>query len=96
MPNQVNDIDKKNRSRRLNELSHELETKFYKEHLNKILEVLIEEVKDNESIGFTSNYIRVKIPSRLVKNEFYKIVAEALDGATIVGRIIEEGSDNNE
>lgn len=73
MPMQVEDAEKKRRSHVLNEVSKELEEKFYKQHLDKKLEVLIEEVKKEESMGFTSNYLKVKIPKELEKNKFYLV-----------------------
>ncbi len=76
MPMQVEEFEKKRRSRMLNELSKELESDFYKKQINKEVEVLIEEVKENKSTGCTTNYIRVEIPKKLAKNEIYKVVAK--------------------
>jgi threonylcarbamoyladenosine tRNA methylthiotransferase MtaB len=88
MDEQVDDLTKKRRSHELNEISHKLEMDFYHSHLNKELEVLIEEVKENESIGFTSNYIRVKVPRLLIKNEFYKVKAIDVVDNYIIGSLI--------
>jgi len=75
MPEQIDDVTKKNRSKILNEHSKKWELEYYNEHLGKILEVLIEEVYDDYSVGFTSNYIKVKIEKKLEKNKFYSVNA---------------------
>ena len=39
--------------------------------ISENLDVLIEEVFDDYSIGHTSNYLMLKIPKKLVKGEIY-------------------------
>ena len=56
---QVDDNIKKIRVHKILELSNDLEKKYYDKFINKELDVLIEEVKGNISIGHTSNYIKV-------------------------------------
>ena len=75
MPSQVEEIEKKRRSRELNVISDQLERLYYEKHIGKELEVLIEETNKEESIGFTPNYIKVKINRSLEKNKIYKVVA---------------------
>ncbi len=70
---QVEDVEKKRRSQVLNQISKELEENYYKEHIGKEIEVLIEETSENESVGFTPNYLRVVLPKKLEKNEIYKV-----------------------
>lgn len=70
---------KKERSKRLIALSNELEQNYYKKFLNQKLSVLIEEVKDNHSVGHTSNYIKTMINKRLNNNEFYDSLITKID-----------------
>lgn len=72
MPNIVDVKEKKNRVKKLLELSNMLEKEYYLQFKGKEVEVLIEENKDNYSIGHTSNYLQVKIPEKLLKNTMCK------------------------
>jgi len=67
MPKKVDSRTKKERSKKLHDLSKELFYNFQKTFLNSIAEILIEdEIKDKErriySRGITNNYIKVIIP----------------------------------
>lgn len=88
MPMQVSDVEKKKRSKFLNAVSKELESEFYKKHRNQEVEVLIEEVKEGESIGFTTNYIKVKVQEKLKKNEIYKVKLVSSKEGIAMGEII--------
>ena len=70
---QVDDNIKKIRVHKILQLSSELEKKYYDKFINKELDVLIEEIKNNISIGHTSNYIKVIIKDKLEHNKFYKV-----------------------
>ena len=70
---EVKDSDKKERVNRLLKISDKLEAEYNWQFKSKVVDVLIEEVKNNESIGHTSNYLRVVVPKKLKKNEIYKI-----------------------
>ncbi len=60
---QVKDNIKKERTKRLIELSDSLEEKYYKSQIGKRLDVIIEqELKDNLMIGHTSNFLNVHLP----------------------------------
>jgi len=65
---QVNESIKKERVHKVLELSDMLEENYYKKFINTNLEVLIEEIKDNKSIGHTDNYIKVIIDTILKQN----------------------------
>lgn len=71
MNNKVSDAVKKERVHQLLELSNKLEKKYYESFIGKKVDVLVEEVKDDYSIGHTSNYLQVKIPKKLEKNKIY-------------------------
>ncbi|MDD2504966.1 MAG: tRNA (N(6)-L-threonylcarbamoyladenosine(37)-C(2))-methylthiotransferase MtaB [Bacilli bacterium] len=79
MKNIVSSQDKKNRSKKLIELSSLLKKEYYNNFLNKEVKVLIEEIKDNYSIGHTSNYIKVLINKKLKVNEIYKVTVYEID-----------------
>lgn len=65
---------KKDRVHKLIELSNELEKEYYNRFIGKEVEVLIEEEKNGYFIGFTDNYIPVKLKGDYKINELYKIV----------------------
>ncbi len=87
MPMQVDDVTKKLRSHKLNELSKTLEKNYYLKHLNTTLEVLIEQVKDNISTGTTSNYLKVKILKPLIHNNFYQVNIKSYQDGYLIGEI---------
>ncbi len=89
MEQQVSDEEKRKRSRILNEVSNELEKNYYEKHLHKTLEVLIEEVYDKESIGYTTNYIKIKVLKKLKKNELYLVDILELENNCLIGEIKE-------
>ena len=70
---QVNDSIKKERVHKILELSNKLENEYYNQFLNKELPCLIEETKDDISIGHTDNYIKIEVEGVLEHNRFYNI-----------------------
>ena len=60
MTNQISEEIKKERVKKLLELSKELETEYMSSFINKNLEVLIENNKDNIIEGHSTNYLLVK------------------------------------
>ena len=64
-----------------NELKHEYEHKF----INTIQSVLIEEIVDGYSVGFTGNYIKVYIPEVLPINEFFDIRLDHISDGKVYG-----------
>lgn len=71
---EVKDIEKTNRVHKLLELSSILEKEYESKFINSEVEVLIEEVKNNKSIGHTGNFLRIEIDGILEKNKIYNIV----------------------
>ena len=61
LPNPVPKELKKTRSKQIRILSNKLQQKFYRKQINKNYNVLFEEEKDGMILGFTDNYIRVKV-----------------------------------
>jgi threonylcarbamoyladenosine tRNA methylthiotransferase MtaB len=69
------------RSKMLQSLSSKKRREFYKNNLNNVYDVLWEaEENDNYMYGFTSNYIKVKIPFNPLKiNTIEKVKVTAID-----------------
>ena len=86
MANQVNEEDKKNRSKRLIEVSNELEKNYYQKFLNQTLDVLILQSKE-ESIGITDNYLKVKIKQYLPNNQFFKVLVTDYNNGFLIGKV---------
>jgi threonylcarbamoyladenosine tRNA methylthiotransferase MtaB len=65
IPYVVSDKDKKQRSKRLLDLSDEKMEAFYRRHIGQEAEVLFEKATRGRAMhGFTRNYIRVELPAK--------------------------------
>ncbi len=73
---EVSSTEKTNRVHKLLDLSDILEQEYAEKFIDRDVDVLIEEVHNNESVGHTSNYLRVVIPKKLEKNKIYKVKYE--------------------
>ena len=73
MKNKVPGNIKKERVHKLIELSNELEREYFNKFIGKEVEVLIEEEKDGYYLGFTDNYIPLKLKGDYKINELYKL-----------------------
>ena len=60
MDNQVDEEIKKERVKKIMELSKKLELNYMKKFLNKDLEILVEKIENDVIFGHTSNYIGIK------------------------------------
>lgn len=72
MDHAVDEKEKKLRSQKLIELSDQQELAYYNEFKGKLMDVLIESVKDGQSIGHTSNYLKVVLDEELEVNKIYQ------------------------
>jgi threonylcarbamoyladenosine tRNA methylthiotransferase MtaB len=71
IPYVVGDRDKKERSRRLLELSDEKTHKFYSAHIGSCAEVLFEKTPRGKAMhGFTRNYVRVELSPSEAREEY--------------------------
>ena len=89
---QVKDNIKKERTKRLIELSDSLEEKYYKSQIGKRLDVIVEqELKDNLMIGHTSNFLNVHLPldKKLLRKQVDVEIFE-LKNDMLFGKIIGE------
>ena len=85
MDGKIDEHEKKERSRRLIEVSHELEMNYMKKFINKEVDVLIEEFKDGYSYGHTGNYLHVKINKELPHNEIVKVTVKDIEYPYVIG-----------
>ncbi len=85
MDGKIDEHEKKERSRRLIEVSHELEMNYMKKFINKEVDVLIEEFKDGYSYGHTGNYLHVKINKELPHNEIVKVTIKSIEYPYCIG-----------
>ena len=60
MDNQIDEEIKKERVKKIMELSKKLELNYMKKFLNKDLEILVEKIENDVIFGHTSNYIGIK------------------------------------
>ena len=71
IPYVVDEKSKKERCKRLIELSDAKTKAFYEQHIGKEMEVLFEKASRGKAMhGFTSNYIRVELPASAAKEEY--------------------------
>ena len=85
MEGKIDEHEKKERSRRLIEVSRELEINYMKKFVNKEVEVLIEEFKDGYSYGHTGNFLYVKVKGELPHNEIVKVTIKDVDYPYCIG-----------
>lgn len=81
---------RKKRSEILRMLSEKKRYEFNRQHVGKIMRVLVEEeVKDGKMFGFTSNYIRVEMSSNPSKvNEICDVLVTGVSDNTVIGQVI--------
>lgn len=91
MNNQVDVIERKRRNNMLRILSEKKRNQFYRKMIGKELTVLFEhENLDGFMKGFSSNYVRVKIPfNKEYVNNFVKVKITEVDENICIGKVIE-------
>jgi threonylcarbamoyladenosine tRNA methylthiotransferase MtaB len=85
MSNKIDEHEKKERSRRLIEVSKELEINYMSKFIGSDVEVLIEEYKDGYSYGHTGNFLYVKINKELPHNEIVKVKVVDVEYPYVIG-----------
>lgn len=80
---------KKDRARRLIEVSKELEIDYMNKFVGKTVEVLTENVKDGVTFGHTGNYLYVKINKKLESDKFIKVKLTKVEYPYIIGEVDE-------
>ena len=87
LPNHLSNEEKKKRSRKLLEVSKELENNYFSKFIGKSESVLIEQYKDGYSYGHTGNFLNVKIEGKLEHNKFYDILITDISYPYCIGKI---------
>ena len=85
MSNKLDNKTKKDRSKRLIEVSKELEINYMKEFIGKDQEVLIEEQINGQSLGHTSNYLHVLVKEECDPNTLVSVVMKEIDYPYVIG-----------
>lgn len=83
--NIVSSETKKERAKKLLDLSKKLEIEYMNKFINKEVEVLIESKKAGYSYGHTSNFLYVKIKKELENNTFHKVVIKSIEYPYVIG-----------
>ena len=87
LPNHLSNEEKKKRSRKLLEVSKELENNYCSKFIGKSESVLIEQYKDGYSYGHTGNFLNVKIEGKLEHNKFYNVLITDISYPYCIGKI---------
>ena len=78
-PNQIDGNIKKERAKKLIQLSTKLEQEYMSKFINNDIEVLIENNKDGYSYGHTSNYLYVKVNGNFNSEEVVKVTISKIE-----------------
>ena len=76
MKGHIDGITKKERARRLLNLSDELESNYYESQIGKKEYVLIEKKENDYYYGHTTNYLYLKLKGNYKQNEIYEVNVE--------------------
>lgn len=87
LPNHLSNEEKKKRSRKLLEVSKELENNYFSKFIGKSESVLIEQYKDGYSYGHTGNFLNVKLEGKLEHNKFYDVLITDISYPYCIGKI---------
>ena len=79
MDGKIDGHEKKERSRKLIEVSEELEKEYMNKFIGREVEVLVEEFKDGYSYGHTGNFLYCKINKELPHNEIVKVCVKSIE-----------------
>lgn len=85
LQNIVSSEEKKERARKLLDLSKKLEIEYMSKFIDSKVEVLIESKKEGYSYGHTSNFLYVKIKKELDNNTFHKVVIKSIEYPYVIG-----------
>ena len=74
MPNQIDEQVKKDRVKKLMDISNELERKYLDSFIGQRVDVLIEKTTPSKSVGHTGNYLKVEILKEIEKNTIISVI----------------------
>ncbi len=89
MPNQIPEIIKKDRVKRLIALSNELEGNYLDKFIGKTVEILVEKSLDNISTGHTGNFLKVTVNESLEPNTLVKVKIIGREDTELKGCVLE-------
>lgn len=78
---------KKERAKRLLEVSKELENNYFSSFIGRDVVVLVEEFRDGYSYGHTDNYLHVKIEKKIEHNTFVKAKIKEVSYPYCIGEV---------
>ena len=87
MDNKVDQHIKHERVKRLMDLSKKLEIEYMKSFINKEVEVLVEQSKEDRSFGHTSNYLEIKVNEKLEENTLVKVEVVDIDYPHTIAKV---------
>ncbi len=85
MSNQIANAIKKQRARELIKIDEKLQYDYNCQFINQTLNVLIEEVSDDISVGHTENFLKVVIKQKLEPNKCYDVVIKKANVLDVEG-----------
>ena len=86
LPNHIDDVTKKDRVRKLMEISKKLETEYFNKFIGKEVIFLPEMYKDGYIIGHTGNYLLVKAKGSIEDlNEFKSVIIKEVNYPYCIG-----------
>ena len=90
MDNQIPENIKKERVKKLVEVSNSLEKEYMESFIGKVLEVLVETNDENSAIGHTDNFLKVRIDESIPSNNMVKVKIKKLDNLVLEGSLYEK------
>lgn len=85
---QVDEQVKKERAKKLIEVSDELEIAYLDKYIGQTVEIITEEYYKDFAIGHTPNYLKVMISDKALLNAIYKCKIEKRQGNVLYGTIV--------
>lgn len=90
MENQVDEITKKERVKRLLALSRELEQNYMEQFLGKIIKVLVEVSHDGYSLGHTENYLLVRVDGTYESETIIEVEITEIEYPFCQGKVVSQ------
>ena len=87
LPNHIEPGVKKERAKRLLDVSKELENNYFSSFIGREVMVLVEETKDGKSYGHTDNYLHVKKEEKIEHNTFVKVRIKDVSYPYCIGEV---------
>jgi len=88
MKDQLPNAIKKERARKLIEIDKDLQDRYYRKFIGKIVKVLVEENEEEKAIGHTDNYLKVVFDGKVTLNEVYNVLVTGVDGEMVKGDLV--------